>query len=315
MSARIDYLADHYWEVLGGGKMLSYHGPHMNETLPPAVAADFVRRHRAWGALWNYGWDKPDGAPWYGYVCNTVNYEVDTLESKNSRKTVRRSLERCQVRRIEPEWLAEHGYKTYINGTERYRNYRVQTRDEFAREMLALKRMPGLMLYGVFVDEVLAAYGVAFDLGDQTARFRIAVFDPQFSHEKPMYALYYTLANDCSKMGLREIDAGWRPLLHETNIEEFFRRMGWRNAPCRLDIHLRWPLRLILGGARLFRKWLKRAMPIQHWNKLEALLIAQDVVAQSRRPPIPGQPPPASPTHAAHVDGVAPVAAKAGDAD
>jgi len=272
--------ARHHWESRAGGKMLLYFGPHVNDSLDLKSVREFIRRRGAWGAFWNYGWDREDG-PWYAYVCDTQGYDLDKISSKNSRKSIRRSLERCEGKAISADWLAENGYETYLNACSRYTNYKILSREEFKRETLALNDVPGALLRGIFVDGAPAAYGVAYDVG-QGLRFREAFFDPEFSHAKPMYALYYLLAHECLNGKYTEIDAGWRPLVHDTNIEEFFRRMGWRQAPCRIGLYLNLRLRALMFFVRVFRKLLQRLLPAGLWMGLEALLAAQTVARQSR---------------------------------
>ena len=279
MPAREDVFADHHWETRAGGKMLLYFGPHINETFDQQKLRDFLKRRGAWGAYWNYGWNREDG-PWYAFVCDTENYELDKISSKNSRKSIRRSLERCAVRRIEPAWLAENGYTCYKNATERYTDFTVWTEAEFKAEMSKLADVPGVIMHAVHVGDDLAAYGIAYDVG-KSVRFREAFFDPQFSHDKPMYALYYVLANECLNGQYQHIDAGWRPLVHDTNIEEFFRRMGWRHAPCHIGLCLNWKLKLLLTVARLFKAPVKALLPKQTWLGIEALLVASDAARKS----------------------------------
>lgn len=272
--------ADHSWETRAGGKMLVYFGPHLKHNLDHDAVRQMIRARKAWGAVWNYDWDGGSDCPWYSYVCDTPGYELDKLQSKNSRKTIRRALERCDVRTITPAWLADHGYDTHAKATARYKDYKLVSRAEFAREMRSLEAGPGVRMYGVFVDDALVAYGIAREFAE-TVRFSIAEFDPDFAHAKPMYALYYTLAHECLNAEFKDIDAGWRPFVHDTNIEEFFRRMGWRQAPCRLDLFLTRPLRLITGAARTFRKPLQKLLPSRQWIMVEGLLVAQRVARQS----------------------------------
>ena len=250
----VSFFSESAWEVRAGGKMLVYYGPHLKESPDLASVKQFLRHKKAWGAVWNYDWDGGDDAPWYTYVCDTTGYDIDKISSKNSRKTIRRSLERTEVRRIEADWLADNGYEMYANATNRYKNYHVSSREEFVRDLRAWDTSSGSIIYGAFVDGNLAAYGLARQFGP-TVRFLFAHFDPDYAQAKPMYALYYTLAHEClNQEGCTDIDAGWRPFVHDTNIEEFFRRMGWRQAPCRIELYLAWPLRAVLGCARILRR-------------------------------------------------------------
>ncbi|HNQ24212.1 MAG TPA: GNAT family N-acetyltransferase [Phycisphaerae bacterium] len=276
--------SEHAWASKAGGKMLLYFGPNLKENLNRVSVREFLRRRKAWGAVWNYDWDCEDGGPWYTYVCDTIGYDIDKITSKNSRKTIRRSLERNEVRRVDAAWLADHGYEMYVRATARYKNYKVASREGFAREVRALGAETSVLIYGVFADGVLAAYGIARQFGP-TVRFIFAHFDPDRSETKPMYALYYTLARDCLNQGCTDIDAGWRPFVHDTNIEEFFRRMGWRQAPCRIDLYLAWPLRAVLSIARIIREPLDCLLPGRFRVMLQGLLVAEDVARESRRRP------------------------------
>lgn len=272
---------EHHWETRAGGRMLIYVGPHLRETLDHTHVAHFVRTRKAFGALWPYDYDAPNGGPWYAYVCDTPGYEIELIESKNSRKTLRRSLERSQVRHIDFDWLATHGYDTYSRASDRYANYHTNTPEGFARHIRRVGQMPGAFALGVFVDDALAAYGIAFEQ-DHTIRFAAAKFDPQYSSAKPMWALYYVLAHEYLGRGFKYVDAGCRPLLHDTNIEEFFRRIGWRQAPCRMDLYLTAPMRCALLLARPLKGLLGRVLSSTNHARLEGLLVAQDVARESR---------------------------------
>lgn len=272
---------EHNWETRAGGRMLIYVGPHLRESFDREQVAKYVRQRKAFGALWPYDYDASNGAPWYAYVCDTPGYDVETIDSKNSRKTLRRSLERSQVRHIDFEWLAEHGYDTYCRAVDRYSNYQLNSPEGFARHIRRVGQLPGAFALGVFVDDALAAYGIAFEQG-QSIRFAAAKFDPEYSSAKPMWALYYTLAHEYLARGFKDVDAGCRPLLHDTNIEEFFRRIGWRQAPCRMDLYLSAPIRFALFVARPLKGLLRRVLSSTNFARLEGLLIAQDVARASR---------------------------------
>ncbi len=272
--------AEHSWEPRAGGRLLVYAGPHLRENLDRTEVRRFARARKAWGILWNYDWNSDRACPWYSYVCDDPDYHVDNLESKNSRKNIRRSLERCQVRRIDAEWLAQYGFTAHVNAIRRYSTYKETTPSDFARYIRRVGAMPGVVMYGVFVDDALAAYGLAFEIG-RSLRFCAAKFDPQYSSSLPMYALYYSIARDFLSRGYQDVDAGWKPLHHDTEIDEFFRRVGWRRANCRLDLYLVWWLRAALRLVRCSRGLILPLLPPARRADLESLLRAQDVAAQS----------------------------------
>lgn len=275
-----ELLDDETWEKRAGGRMLLYIGPHLRESPSRDAIRRVLLQKGAWGALWNYDWDCGESGPWYSYICDTPDYELGSIKKK-VRYYVRRSLKECEVKEIDPNWLAEHGYKTYINATSRYTKFVALSPETFRRVTRSLANRPGWQTYGVFVKGELAAYGLVRFCG-QTLQMRTAKFDPAYSSANPMYALYYTVAHlHLQERRYADIDNGVRPLLHDTAIEDFLRRMGWRRAHCRLGLYLIWPVRVALALARMFRKPCSQLLPDRHHAILESLLVAQEVARGS----------------------------------
>lgn len=136
--------------------------------------------------------------------------------------------------------------------------------------------VPGGEAFGVFVDDKLVAYVTLFICG-QSVRGDTAHFDPAYSRAYPMYALYYTITHHyLKKRGYKEVNRGSRPLMHETNVDDFLLRLGYRKAYCRLGIYLAWPVRAVLSLARIFRKVYKLILPSRYCAILDALILAQD---------------------------------------
>ena len=276
-----DIFAEYNWEIRAGGRMLLYLGPHVNESLSPAAVRELVRRKHAWAAFWNYGWDREDG-PWYAYVCDTLGYDLDKITSKNSRKTIRRSLERCVVRRIEPTWLAQHGYQTYYNACSRYTNYDVQDARTFESENAVAGGL---------------SRGRAYTASSWTRRWQPTAShttSPRVSDSARRSSILSTrMPSRCTLS-----TTPWRMTASTTvshistpagghssttpRSRNSFRRMGWRHAPCHVGLYLTWRLRLILPVARLLRKPLLKLLPTRHQIALNALLVAYETASASR---------------------------------
>jgi len=272
------------WRGAGGGKFLVYKGKHLRDNLDLDAVKKWVHKKGALGAIWSYDYDCGQEGPWYHYVCDTIDYDVDKIKKK-VRYYVRRGLESCTVRPVECSWLADNGYDVYINAVSRYSgsvSSEPVDRESYRKEMRINSNKPNLEAIGVFVNKKLAAYATLFACGERVQIYT-SQFDPAYSKTYPMYALYYTIAHDYLKKGYKEIDNGSRPLLHETNIGAFLLRLGWRKAYCRLGIYFRRPFGFIIAIVRVFRGVCKFVLPKRKYARLESLLLARNIARITRK--------------------------------
>jgi hypothetical protein len=231
-----------------------------------------LRTRKALGVVYSYDYDNGIEGPWYSVVCSIPNYDVEAIPSGNTRSKVRRSLKRCEVRLVEPAWLAEHGYATFQKATEQYGRGKEMSREELRRKYAAFQGREDVKVFGVFVGEDLAAYGMTF-ARNEVVRIGPAKFDPAFSNAYPMYALYFSMAQHYLNLGpYRYIDNGTRSILHETNIEEFLSSLGWRRAFCRADYLFRPAFEAALQAARISSPIWQRVVKNTAAKQLSALL-------------------------------------------
>ena len=274
--------ADTDWASKAGGKLLVYKGSLLKQSLDRDAVAKYVRQRGALGAMWTYDYGCCQEGPWYRYICDTPGYGIEKIKSKNSRYYVRRSLKNCIVRAVDYEWLADNGYEVYISAASRYSYFTAVSMGDFAKEMREYSRQPGREAMGVFVDGKLAAFAT-LRICEKSVRIYGSQFDPAYSKDYPMYALYYTIAHHYLKeRGYQEADNGCRALRHDTNIGDFLVRLGWRKQYCRLGLYLRWPVRIVLWAAGIFRPLCKLVLPSQEYASLESLLAAQDIAKATK---------------------------------
>lgn len=276
--------AEHAWSSRGGRRLLVYDSwPIPRASFSREGIRRILKQYGAWGAIWSYDWDCGEEGPWYWIVCDDREYDLENFRSRNTRKLIRRGLNRTNVRRVEPEWLAENGFACYRQALTRYTDHNVWDEQRFKKYVLGLGERSDVEMYGAFVEDELVAYAILAVMG-QTAVWRVGKFDPAHSSACPMYALFYTLTVDyLRERGLEQITGGARPLLHGTEIGEFSDRMGWRKAYCRLGMYCTWRLALLLWAARAFRGLLKRLLSGHRFARLEAMLLARDIAGQTSR--------------------------------
>lgn len=271
-----DPFAEECWDGRASGKMLIYIGPHLKEDLDRRRARALLHRRRAYAALWSYDWDCGQQGPWYSVICDRPDYDLAIIESGNVRHKIRRCLKSCTVRPVDPAWMAENGFEVHAKAATRYEHYESPSPDEFSRWMRSLAQRPDVEVFGVFAGEKLVAYGVAATVGE-SVRVGSTKFDPDSSTLMPMYGLYYTLARHYLQKGYRFVDNGSRPLMHQTSVDEFLERMGWRKAYCRLGLETTRTFGPLLFGLRGVRRWVGRLLPPRHLAMLDGLLLAREI--------------------------------------
>ncbi len=278
---KIDPFKDKYWIPRGTKKILTYFGPHLKHNLNPREVISFSRKKGAWGLIWSYDQDYTDQSPWYHVVCDTPDYEVSVIKSKNARHNIRRSLKRCQFRQLDYLWLAENGYDVYVQAASRYKNFQMESKSEFYQNIIRHADNPDSEAFGVFVEDKLIAYITLF-ITEKNVRGDVARFDPNYSNCYPMFALYYSVANHYLKDGnYNEVDCGTKPLLHETNIGDFLKQVGFRKTYCRFGVYWSPTARLGLSLLRILKNAFKLILPARHYSILEGLLLTQDLVNET----------------------------------
>jgi hypothetical protein len=83
-------------------------------------------------------------APWYAVACNRfIGLDEYNFHFRNH---IRRSLRLCEVRKVDAEYIATHGYDCFMATFARYRNSKQpkQSRADYARNILYTKDFPDL---------------------------------------------------------------------------------------------------------------------------------------------------------------------------
>jgi hypothetical protein len=280
----LDAFADGCWGSRASGRLLVYVGPHLKDDLDRNRVQALLRRRRAYSALWCYDWDCGQDGPWYSVICDKPDYDLATIRSGNARRKIRRCLKCCEVRPVDPAWMAENGFEVHVKAATRYHNYELPSRADFSASMRSFVGRPDVEIFGVFSGEMIVAYGKALTVGE-SVRLGHTKFDPEHSTLMPMYGLYYTLARHYLQKGYQFVDNGSRPLMHETCVDEFLERMGWRKAFCRLGLEMLPAFERVLYGLRRVRRWSGRLWSPRRLAILDGLLLAQDIARQTRKSP------------------------------
>jgi hypothetical protein len=277
-----DPFTDNCWGMRNSGRLLVYIGPHLADDLDRGEVQALLRRCRAYAALWSYDWDCGEDGPWYSVICDKPDYDLGTIRSGNTRRKIRRCLKCCEMRRVDPAWMAENGFEVHAKAVTRYKNGELPSRADFSTSMRSLVGRPDVEILGVFAGRTIVAYGVAVTVGE-SVRVGYTQFDPEHSSVMPMYGLFYTIARYYLQKGYRFVDNGSRPLMHETSVDEFLERMGWRKAFCRLGLEMLPTFRTALYGLRRARRWSGPLWSSKYLAILDGLLLAEDIARETTK--------------------------------
>lgn len=199
--------------------------------------------------------------PWWWVICD--EYDFSQLPSK-IRGEIRRGRRGCIVRRISATWLAEFGYECYKKAFARYRYSKPVVESEFRFHMLQKLDFEKLFEYwGIFVEDKLAGY-VECIIEDQGVATSIIKYDPDYLQYYISYATIDTLLTHyVTERGL-PINNSTRSISHDTNIQDFLLKFGFRRQYCRLNVQynhyielvilLLYPVRRFLPDWRIIQK-------------------------------------------------------------
>ncbi len=227
---------DKYWIRRGNDKVISYIGSPLENNVEKKQIRKMLRQRKAWFAMWNYASDFDSKGNWYRCICDIKEYSDNSIRSSNVRHNLRRSLKRCLIKKIDISWLATNGYEVYLKASSNFKNFNTLSLENYKNEMLENLKYDNRIAYGAFLEEKLIAY-ITLIICEDSIFGDTAFFDPDYSNAYPMYGLYFTVARDALSAGYSAFDRGTKPLFHETEIDSFLLRLGFRLSYCKLGFY------------------------------------------------------------------------------
>lgn len=203
---------------------------------------------------------------WY-VVCEAYSFE--SLTGK-MRTKIRRSQRECAVRRIDPAWIAENGYECYAAAFSRYRRTKPDSREAFRKECLDCASVP-FEFWGAFVGEELAAYAKCV-VGPDYVTMVAFKFDPKYSRQHATYALQDRVLQEYVTRQTKPLNNGFRSLDHDTQMQEFVLRFGFKQVYTDLKVVYRPGLQTIVSLLYPFESLLSSLGSIGRIASLRTLL-------------------------------------------
>jgi len=209
--------------------------------LDPSDARKLLAESRAHLARF---YTRTSTAPTEFWYVECGEYDFEKLSPK-LRKNIRRAHRDSCVRRIEPNWLAEHAYPCYSAAFSRYKSGAPKSDEAFRQECLSCASGP-FEFWGAFVDDSLAAFAKCV-VGDDYVTMVAFKFDPRFSSTNSTYALLDTILQAYVAEQHKPVNNGARSLDHDTQMQDFVAKFGFRCIYTDLQVIYRPPLGSLIG--------------------------------------------------------------------
>lgn len=197
------------------------------------------------------------------------------LPHKKTRNQIRRAYKNCVARRIETETLRKQGYACYAAAFSRYKDARPISEEEFLRQLDQQEGAP-YERWGVFVGEALAGFANCVT-EDRWVSLVSVKLDPAFLECYPAYALIDTLCTEyVAKAGLG-IWNGFRPISHDTNMQEFLAKFGFKRNYCDLQVFYAPKLQVLINLGYSLRSIMGLLPGVGLMETLQSLILQESI--------------------------------------
>jgi hypothetical protein len=259
-----------YWELYKGALIPASIAPCFVK-LTHDEANALLQESRAWFLRYSSNPCEKETEWWY-VICDS--YDPKKLSS-DARRNLRIGHRHCLVKRIEAEWLAEHGYTCYIAAYSRYRNATPVSKERFRKNILATIGGP-FEYWGVFVEENFAGYCQCI-VEENIVNTSIGKLDPAYLKHRSSYALdSYITHHYVVERGL-VVTNGNRSVAHDTNFQDFILKLGYRRQYCRLNVIYQPWLKTAIQIIFPFRQLVDRLPDRSFVHRLQALLFQEEL--------------------------------------
>ena len=200
-------------------------------------------------------------SPWYSVTCHRFLDLGDY--NAHYRSMIRKGLKNCSVRKVDAEYMANHGYEVYMAAFARYPDTSAPNVSEetWKSKLLLAKDFPDLREYwAVSVGDRLVGYAGNWIYDKLEVSYSGIKLHPQFLGAYSSYALLFKM----NEYYLREqsfayVNDGFRSIGHETNIQDFLvQKFGFQRTPTHLYVRYRPWVAAALSIPRFAKQWLSK---------------------------------------------------------
>lgn len=253
------FVRKHQWVTPIGPAAQNYH-------LTPTQCQDLFDKLGGLWVQWTGGFvNHADNSEWYAVICRR-HASINEVTSGKLRSELRRGLNHCEVRKVDAEQIALHGYETYCAAISRYQGQdeQIPTEADFQRRVRSDALFADIRhQWAVYHQDKLIAFAQNLIYDKIEVDYTLIKLHPDYLKFYPAYALIYKMNEYyLAEHGFQYVNDGFRSILHQTGIQDFLiRKFGFEKAPTGLYLHFRPPYGQLLRLARPFRRPLARFYP------------------------------------------------------
>lgn len=202
---------------------------------------------------------------WYAVICQS-HWRLEDIADSKRRSELRRGLRECEVRKVNAEEIAVHGYETYCAAVQSYRNHDEQIPQKLEFEKRVRSDAPFSDIrhqWAVYRNDRMIAFAQNLVYDKTEVDYTLIKLHPEYLKYYPAYALIYKMNEYyLAEQQYQYVTDGFRSILHETGIQGFLiRKFGFEKARTGLHVHYRAPFGQLLRMARPFRGPIARIYP------------------------------------------------------
>ena len=209
---------------------------------------------------------------WWYVLCD--NYDPQALKS-DMRTKIKLGRRKCRVSQVSAEWMAAHGYACYVAAHTRYKSAKPTEQDSWRKGVLATINGP-MEWWVVSVGEEMAGYAMCVVEG-KSVNMASLKGDPTYFKQRAMSALISCLGEHYVRDMAGTLTNGNRPVLHDTNFQEFLMHHGFRQEFCHLNIVYQKFLGRIISAAFPLRNILSRLPETGPLQNINSLLVQEEI--------------------------------------
>lgn len=253
-------MINEYWSFYKKG-IISKYPPHIDLGCVDYRSL-FKQYNKALYIRYCTDFDKLSDGQFY-YVIKDGECEISGLPSK-TRNMVRRCINNCDLRKTTAqEIITKRGYSVFLSENRRYArkgfaSNNLKSEESWA-EGLVVAESRGQDFFGCFINDIAIAYGVA---DKKNGAVNLVTWKCDYEKSKnlyPSYGLVYYMCNYyLTQEDVLYCNDGNRSFTEHSSVQDFLiEKFNFRKAYCKLHIHLRWYIRVIIILLSPFEKFIK----------------------------------------------------------
>jgi len=270
--------------TLGGVSWMKYHGALISAAAMP-VYTDFTYDEatqllKKTGALFVRYETEAVNSPtdWWAIVCRHYDFKH---VSANTRSKIRRGTQRLEIKQVSPEWLSQQGYECHVRCYQRYKHAKPKSRQAFNAFIKSLRGQSIFDIWACTKNEELLGYIICLVEGNGVFMHTIDI-TPAALREYASYAMIHRILECYVNENGLAVSNGSRSISHETNMQDFLCKLGFKREYAELHVVYRPHIKLLVNLLYPFRRFLEIFNTIPVFHKVSSVLFQEQIVRNQK---------------------------------